>query len=137
MIVADTNIIAYLMIPGDRTETVRNILRVDSDWVAPVLWRSEFRNVLTLYLRHQNLAFRQAVALMQEAENLMSAGEYQVSSTDVLDLVARSTCAAYDCEFVAVAQKFDIPLVTADAKLLSAFPNVAISPENFLLGHHT
>lgn len=40
---------------------------------APPLWRSEFRNVLTGYLRRDLLPFPKAEALMQEAEALLTA----------------------------------------------------------------
>ena len=52
--------------------------------------------------------------------------EHDVDSVAVMDLVAASSCSAYDCEFVALARQMDIPLVTEDSGLLRAFPDVAI-----------
>ena len=43
----------------------------------------------------------------------------------VMQLVASSTCTAYDCEFVALAQELRVPLVTTDKQLLRDFPRVA------------
>ena len=51
MIVVDTNVIAYLLIPGQHTAAARGTLARDAEWAAPLLWRSELRNVLALYLR--------------------------------------------------------------------------------------
>ncbi|MGK7895136.1 MAG: VapC toxin family PIN domain ribonuclease, partial [Xenococcus sp. (in: cyanobacteria)] len=51
MIVADTNVIAYLFLQGERTEQAETLLLFDSEWIAPYLWRSEFRNILALYIR--------------------------------------------------------------------------------------
>ena len=48
MIVADTNVIAY---PSPYTELAERLFGTDPHWIAPVLWRSEMRNVLALYLR--------------------------------------------------------------------------------------
>ncbi len=48
MIVADTNIISYLLLPITYTESVDTLYKIDSDWTAPTLWKSEFRNVLAL-----------------------------------------------------------------------------------------
>jgi len=43
----------------------------------------------------------------------------------VLDLVASSTCTAYDCEFVALARELAVPLVTTDKQILRDFPAIA------------
>jgi predicted nucleic acid-binding protein len=72
-----------------------------------------------------------AQQIMDETEMLMSEREYMVISSRVLALNSLSNCSAYDCEFVAVAQDLHLPLVTADKKLLRAFPHLAISLELF------
>jgi len=127
VIVVDTNVLAYLYLPGDQTPKVERLLARDPEWVAPVLWRSEFRNVLAGYLRRKVLSVDQARNLQREAESLMAGGEHDVDSGTVLRLVAESDCSAYDCEFAALAQKLEIKLVTADAKLLKAFPEHTVS----------
>ena len=59
-------------------------------------------------------------------EALVAGYEYEVASRDVIGLVRDSDCSAYDCEFVALAQSLGVALVTADAKILKAFPRVAV-----------
>jgi len=49
------------------------------------------------------------------------------SSDDVLQLVRDSSCSAYDCEFVALAKKLSVPLVTEDKQILKDFPMISIS----------
>lgn len=132
MIVVDTNIMAYLWIPGVHTAQVEQVLNKDPDWVAPLLWRSEFRNVLAGYIRHNLLTFEVALQIANEAEAQMNEKEYAVSSTQVLKLTKKSACSAYDCEFVAVAQELDIPLITTDKKVLAEFPTIAIDIVQFL-----
>ena len=51
MIVADTNLIVYLFITGDQTPLAQKVLEKDPNWIVPVLWQSEFRNVLAAYIR--------------------------------------------------------------------------------------
>ena len=125
MIVVDTNVVAYLLLPGPHTALVDDLLIQQPEWAAPPLWRSEWRNVLAGYLRRGALDLNQALALQQQAELLVIRHEEPVSSQAVLQLVASSRCSAYDCEFVAAAQQLDVPLVTADRALLAAFPDVA------------
>lgn len=122
MIVVDTNVVAYLYLPGERTADAEALLQQDPDWAVPVLWRSEFRNILAGYARRKTLSFDQACSLQSEAESLLSGAEFEVDSRAVLELVRDSDCSAYDCEFVALATKLNTRLVTADKKLLRAFP---------------
>lgn len=131
MIVVDTNIIAYLYLTSAYTKQVERLLTIDPEWATTILWRSEFRNILTLYLRKKLLTLQEAALISEEAETLMQKGEYQVTSAQVLHLVTISDCSAYDCEFVAVAEDFHLPLVTVDKKVLNAFPHIAVSLESF------
>ena len=132
MIVVDTNIIAYLYINGERSQQAEKLLSQDPEWVVPSLWLSEFRNVLSLYLRKELMTLDQALAVLQLAESLLAHSQYQVSSAEVMRLASTSRCSAYDCEFVALAQQLNIHLVTSDQKLLRAFPNTAVSLESSL-----
>ncbi len=126
MIVVDSNVLAYLYLPGEYTAAAEALLESDADWAAPVLWRSEFRNILAGYLRRGNLTFAQAYALQSEAEDLLRGAEYEVDSYQVMELVRDSTCSAYGCEFVALAKKLGVKLVTMDGKLLRSFQDIAV-----------
>lgn len=132
MIVADSNLIAYLLIQGDHTPAAQAVLRRDPVWAAPLLWRSEFRNVLALYLRQKHLTLADALQYAEEAESLLRGNEYQVESAAVLRLAEHSGCSAYDCEFVHLAQELGLPLVTSDGRVLRAFPAVAVSMVDFV-----
>ena len=127
MIVVDSNVVAYLYLPSDYTETAEAMLEHDADWAAPLLWRSEFRNILAGYMRRKTLTFEAARELQLEAESLLAGAEHEVDSRLVLELVRDSDCSAYDCEFVALAMTLGVKLVTMDAKLLKAFPKCAVA----------
>jgi predicted nucleic acid-binding protein len=132
MIVVDTNIIVYLYIEGDRSLQVENLLSKDPEWTAPDLWLSEFRNVLSLYLRKNLLTFEDILSILQQAEALLAHNEYKVASAEVMKLVNSSNCSAYDCEFVALAQHLNVRLVTVDKKIIKSFPKIAIALKDFL-----
>ena len=123
MIVVDTNVIAYLALPSPYTGAAERLFREDPEWAAPVLWRSEFRNVLAHYLRKGLIRFEQALEIQAEMESLFREREYEVPSLEILSLVNRSDCSAYDCEFVALARGLGVPLVTMDRKLAASFPD--------------
>lgn len=127
MIVVDTNILVYLYLPCEFTPQTEQLLLDEPQWAAPVLWRSEFRNVLTGILRRGQLTLEQAVQVQREAEALLAGFEFDLNSEAVLSLVANSDCSAYDCEFVALAQYLGVKLITMDGKILRAFPETAVS----------
>jgi predicted nucleic acid-binding protein len=125
LIVVDTNVVAYLLLPGPQTQLAEALRRHDRQWAVPPLWRSEFRNVLTQHVRRDLLDLTAALALMHKAEGLLAAHEQPVASQQVLHLVSISSCSSYDCEFVAAAHHLEVPLITADRAILKAFPTIA------------
>lgn len=127
MIVVDTSILAYLCLPTAYSAHAEALLERDADSAAPLLWRSEFRNILVGYMRRDALTFDQAAALQAEAEGLLAGNEHEVDSRRVLALARDSDCTAYDCEFAALAIQLGAPLVTMDRKLLKAFPKHALA----------
>lgn len=132
MIVADTNIIAYLALPMDYRAAAERLYILDPEWIAPQIWRSEFRNVMTLYMRKSMLTLEQALQVQAEAEDMMNGREFDVASADVLALAEKHAGSAYDCEFVALARHFDVALVTMDRKLIDAFPREAVLLTDFI-----
>jgi predicted nucleic acid-binding protein len=131
VIVVDTNVLVYFLMPGEHTAQADRVFHRYPMWVAPLLWRSEFRNVLAVYMRRRLLSRDQALQLMDHAERLMQGREYEVSSARVLSLVAGTRCSAYDGEFVALAGDLGLPLVTSDARLLAEFPTTTIAMDMF------
>jgi len=131
MIVVDTNIIGYLFLSSERSLIVESVLRKDSEWAAPLIWRSELRNVLALYMRKNIIKLEHAHRIMDSAMELLRGREYKVSSYEVLRLASESKCSACDCEFIAVANDLKAPLITVDKQLLREFPSVAVSLNAF------
>jgi len=131
MIIADTNLISYLFLTGPSSDVAEQVLQKDPEWVAPLLWKSEFRNVLALYVRQEILTLNDSITIFDAALELMTGHEYEIVSHRVVQLAYENSCSAYDCEFVVLAEELQVPLVTADKKLLKAFPAVTRSPQQF------
>ena len=132
MIVVDTNIISYFYLNSEYSALAEQVFYKDSVWSAPLLWRSEFRSVLTLYLRQNILSLSEAIEIFEFAEELLKEKEYEINAVQVLKLSYESGCSAYDCEFVSLAKDLDVLLITEDKKILSRFPESAISMDNLL-----
>ena len=127
MIVVDSNVLAYLYLPGPHTAAAEMLLEREPEWAAPLLWRSELRNILATYMRQGSIEFEQAYRIQREAEALLADAEYDIDSHEVLQLARDSGCSAYDCEFIALAKRLRVPLVTQDAKLRKAFPRLTVA----------
>lgn len=132
MIVADSNLVAYLLIPGNKSALADAVLLRDADWAVPLLCRSEIRNILTLYMRHEDMTLAQARQTMEKAASLWHGREYAVPSDAVLELTARTKVTAYDGEYLVLARQLGVPLVTFDKAILRTFPKIAQSAERFL-----
>lgn len=129
MIVVDSNVIAYCWINGDRTAPAHRLRRLDPDWHAPLLWRSELRNILAGYRRDGSLGGEQIRHIMAAAEAGLAGREHHVPSHRVFAVLERSRLSAYDSEFVALAEILGVGLVTEDRAVLAARPDIALSLE--------
>ncbi len=132
MIVVDTNIIAHFYLPSDHTELCEKLFLWDPDWVAPILWKSEFRNVVLLYMRHKLIDLSEALQITEKAENQMKERDFHVNSAQVYSLANKSNCSSYDCEFISLAEELDIKLITMDKQILSSFPALSAKPKNVI-----
>lgn len=134
MIVADANLVAQVLLGGREIKIAEAVFHRDPAWAAPLLWRSEFRSILAAYMRQRDLSLTDAWTAHEFAERLFVGREFAVGGDTVLRLVAESKCSSYDCEYVALAQSLDCPLVTWDRQILREFPAVAASPAAFVGG---
>jgi predicted nucleic acid-binding protein len=131
LIVVDANILLYSVVPGPLSLHAHRVYLRDPEWAAPPLWRSEFRNVLARSMREQGLKREHALVYLERAGQAVGPRERPPSSSRVLDLALDSGCSAYDCEFVALAEALEVPLVTNDGEVLRKFPGIAVSMEEF------
>ena len=92
MIVVDTNILVYFYAETPHlSSAARALFDIDPLWYAPYLWRSEFRNALTMRMRHEKMPLDRVLQTIQEAEEQMQGRERSISAIRVMRLVASST----------------------------------------------
>jgi predicted nucleic acid-binding protein len=130
VIVVDTNVLAYAVLPGQRSTTVQALAERDPHWLAPRLWRWELRNVLATTMRVRLLSLSDALAAFAAAEQLVEDADLEPSVEDCLRVAARGRISAWDAEFVYVAEALGLPFITADRRLCKAFPECAVALED-------
>ena len=128
MIVVDTNVVAYAVLPGDRTADALTLAERDPEWIAPALWRRELRNVLATLMRVRRFPLAKALSAFRAAEEIVTDATIEPSVEQCLRLAARGRVSAWDAEFVFVAEALGLPLVTADKRLARAFRSSAVIP---------
>lgn len=126
MIVVDTNVLAYLLIDGDRTAEAQALRLADQDWRSDPFLLVEFSNLLATQVKADALTAAQAEALLTTATQQI-ADWVEVPHAEVLALAIERRISVYDARFIACAQRLGRPLVTEDARLRAATPGLSIS----------
>jgi len=129
MIVVDTNVIAYLLIEGEFTEAATALRTKDADWIAPRLWLDEFLNILATSERNSLMSSAVADRTLELAAVLMAGKSYDLPAQRILATARRSSCTAYDSQYVCLAEDLGLELYTYDARILKNCPGIAKRPE--------
>jgi len=132
VIVVDANIIAQMTFPGQFSTEVNALHEKNPEWVAPAVWKVDFLNILALYFRKGVIDQGQASTALDVAERLIGSREHTVDAKEILQCIVASPCSAYDGEFVVLAQKLGTKVITYNRKLIQQFPDLALTPEEYL-----
>jgi predicted nucleic acid-binding protein len=132
VIVVDTNVVAYAYIEGGKTELARKVARKDPVWRLPEIWRHEFLNILSVYVRKDGLTTPEALKIWHAASGSLTKHTRSVDMSAVLQLAVSARLSACDAQFAALAYALGITLVTEDKGLRTAFPSAAISMREFV-----
>jgi predicted nucleic acid-binding protein len=124
----DTNIIAYLLIEGDRTEAAQALYSRDADWSSEAFVLVEFSNILCTYTRSRGLSAVQSKELLARATTLMPMLS-TVEHGEAIEVAVQFGLSAYDARFIALAKQTKCRLVTEDKKLQAAVPAWTLSLE--------
>jgi len=125
-LVVDASVVAKWLFPELDTEKARALFDEGAAGRlalrAPALLAAEIASVLSVRVRRQLLDANEALSLYSRFE--ASCPELDAISglaAPALRLAVRFRQSAYDCFYVALAEKENCPLVTADEKLVRAF----------------
>jgi predicted nucleic acid-binding protein len=132
MIVVDANVLWEATGLGLQGASADAVLHRDSSWAAPVFWESEVRNICATLMRVKQFPLSEAIKVVEDIRDLLDGKDYFPNGRRVLELAHESGRSAYDCEYVDLAERLAVPLITFDRALVRAFPAVAISPADFL-----
>jgi predicted nucleic acid-binding protein len=126
VVLIDTNILAYLMIEGDRTDAAQELFKRDSDWCSEAFVMVEFSNVLATYVRAGALTQAQGSKLLTEAQAHVPT-LHTVGNAQALENATQFRISAYDARFIALAKQLKLKLVTEATKLRVAVPSWTLS----------
>jgi predicted nucleic acid-binding protein len=128
--VVDTNVIAHFLLGTHPfVDEARDFMTALEEGWAPAVWEAELANVLWMATRHRILSLDEAAKRLILADAL---GVHAVSNRTLwqgaLVRAHQTNTAVYDTLFVELAVREQLPLVTFDAALLKAFPDIAARP---------
>jgi predicted nucleic acid-binding protein len=130
VIVADANLIAYLLIRGPRMPAAEGVFEGDSVWISPPLWQAEFLNVLTTSVRAGVIHERQARAAWRRALEIVVTNP-EPSGPMVVHLALRRGISAYDAQYVVLAKTLKTRVVTGDKEMVKRCPDAAVLMDDF------
>ena len=126
MVVVDTNILAFLLIEGDRTRDAQTLFARDAEWKSESFLLIEFSNILATYVRAGSLRRNDAQTLLGEAEKRMR-GLVNLPHSRALRVAEEFAVSAYDARFLGAARTLGARLVTEDTRLRAAAPMLTVS----------
>jgi predicted nucleic acid-binding protein len=131
MIVVDSSVISFLFLEGELTESVKELHRIDSEWITPPILNHEMLNILAVVGTAD-----QAVAPMEEIwrdiRALLGPRQQVPDPLRSLHLAIELEISGYEAQYVALAQQLNMPLVTEEQRLLEQLPDLCLSIEEAL-----
>lgn len=114
--VADASGVMPSLIEGPLTETAVAVL-ANYDLIAPDLFVTETANALWKHARAGDLTGPVAARLLHNALSIMTIKPSPPLIDRAMDIAAAFAHSAYDCFYLALAEREKAPIITADARL--------------------
>ena len=134
MMVVDTNVFVYALVGASEfRENSLTVLHFPDDLVVPGSFRAEFTNAMWLYTRRGELTIQQCLNAMQYVDEMVDREVgVAVIWERALQLAVRADHPPYDAIFAALAEREGTRVVTYDRRFREAFPDLTVSPAEFL-----
>ena len=132
MIVVDANILCALLLPTQRRPAVRTLYRHDRAWVAPHHVHVEYAHAFVRAARAGRISRRRTRRHVLFNRGIVVDPPVPTDLAAVIDLALDENCGAYDAQYVWLARRLGLPLLTYDGPVLRNFPGVATTPEDYL-----
>ena len=129
MIVVDSHIIAYLLLPGENTGLAEKLYRENPHWIAPQNWKVEFLDILRRYEEESKSGVLNSHQVLILAEKLMEKGTYDVSLDRALSMARRVKDSITAGFYLALAEDRKTHFYTFREDFIYASPGLAIRPE--------
>jgi predicted nucleic acid-binding protein len=131
MIVVDSTIITFLFLEGELTELVKELHRIDSEWISPPILNHEMLNILAV-VGIEDQAIAPMEQIWRDMRALLGSRQQVPDPLRSLHLAIELEVSGYEAQYVALAQQLDIPLVTEEQRLLKHLPDLCLSIEEAL-----
>ncbi len=118
MIVVDCTVVADFFIGNPEMQgSVQSLLELDSEWIAPVLWRYEFGHVLLKQVRGSRMSAELMDRFLAAAEQLITESVVDFNAPEIAALSRARDLSFYDASYVWLGQTRGLPFYTRDGKL--------------------
>ncbi|MBX3745894.1 MAG: type II toxin-antitoxin system VapC family toxin [Verrucomicrobiae bacterium] len=129
MIVVDVSVLFGLVVKRDAYHALAmGARRRDPDWQATRLFRSEFRSIAAGHLRRGE-PLQNVMAAAANAQ--LAVTTHELTDQEVFAVIQESSLSAYDAEYVALARRLGVVLVTTDREILGHYPNLAVRLQDY------
>ena len=131
MIVTDVTVFGHLFVDGPRSAAARRSLAGEDDWVVADFCRAQLADVLTGHVRGGGLTVEAALGKLLAFGRVVRRSHEQIGDSDALGLARDELLSASQATVILIARRLDVPLVTADADIVLACPDHAVSIDTF------
>lgn len=131
MIVVDASVVAFLMIEGELTDAVRELHRIDPDWVTPPILNHEILNILAAVGSAEKSSLAMEV-VWRDVRALVATRQQVPDPVRSLRLAVELGVSGDEAQYLCLADTLGLPLVTQEESLLRAAPKRAVGVVDYL-----